>query len=145
MFIDKPENTIRLGARDDGITDDGTHYLLRMRRDSSMFYLNNRAAMPTAQNIAEVAKHFAEISGVEFSPEQAEAILSLYPQVRIKVANYDGIEDTDVRDGLSFAMAHFFLGCTWPTFGDKVDLELFVALLQKQAGLMGFRCSGATA
>ncbi len=32
----------------------------------------------------------------------------------LKIAKYDGIGDTDVRDGLSFIAAHFFLGCEWP-------------------------------
>lgn len=139
MFIDTPQRTLIIAAKDDGITDDGTHYVLRMRRDSSLFMFENRDAIPSEAAYAAVAKQLTWQTDVSISPDQAKAILSLYPQARIKVAMY-GIGDTDVREALSFAIAHFFLGCSWPTYGDEVDLESFIATMRKQASLMGFDC-----
>lgn len=138
MFIDDPQNTMKIAGLEDGITDDGTHYLLRMRRDSSQFFFDARNSVPTAAQYAEVACFFSEITELMFSAEDAAAILDLYPFARIKVAASNGIGPTDVRDELSEAVAHFFLGCTWPKYGDKVKLADFMALLQKQAALMGF-------
>lgn len=138
MVITQPQDALSLSSKLDGITDDGTHFLLRMKRDASKFFFDNRHAYPTPENYAAVAQHWLETTDIQFSPEQAEAILALYPQARIKVAVYGGIADTDVRDELGFAISHFFLGCTWPTFGDKIDIDEFVSLLKKQASLMGF-------
>lgn len=137
MFIDTHVNTLKLATLDDGITDDGTHYILRMRRDASQFFFANRDAIPTDTQYSEVAQYFGEITELDFTTGDVAAILALYPFARIKVT-LDGISPTDVRDELSNAVAYFFLGCTWPTFGDKVDIAPFVALLQKQARLMGF-------
>ena len=139
MFIDKPQNTMKLAHMAEGITDDGRHYLLRMRQDSALFFYENRDAAPSEANYIATAEFLSEITGLRIDAKQAQAILSLYPQVRIKIAVYDGISDTDVRDGLSFAAAHFFLGCEWPTYGDKVNMDEFTSLLQMQAGKMGFQ------
>ena len=138
MFIDTPQNTLKLAGRQEDITNDGTHYLMRMRRDTSMFFYENRDAKPSANNYAVAAQFFTEITEVEIGAEQAEAILALYPHTRIKIAKYDGIRDTEVRDGLSSAAAHFFLGCEWPNNGDNVDIDAFVGLLKQSANLMGF-------
>lgn len=138
MFIDTPVNTLKLATLDDGITDDGTHYLLRMRRDASQFFFTSRGAIPTDTQYSEVAQFFCEIAELDFTAGDVAAILALYPFARVKVAMAGGIGPTDVRDELSDVVAHFFLGCTWPTFDGKVDIAAFVALLQKQARLMGF-------
>ncbi|HCF3018596.1 TPA: hypothetical protein NIB55_005866 [Pseudomonas aeruginosa] len=60
-------------------------------------------------------------------------MLSLYPRTRISLA-----VDGEADDELSFAAAHFFLGTSWPTFGDKVDVTAFVNVLQQQALLMNY-------
>lgn len=139
MFIDTPHNTLKIASLEDGITDDGRHYLLRMRQDDSTFFLQNRNVMPSLQNYTDAASFLSEITGLKFDADSASAILSLYPQVRIKLAKHNGIGNTDVRHELSFAASHFFLGCTWPTYGDKVNIDAFVALLQAQGAKMGFQ------
>lgn len=139
MFIDTPQNVVSLPSRLDGDIGDGTHYLLCMKLDTSKFYFDNRRAMPTAENYIDAAEYLTDLTEVQFSAEQAADLLMLYPQVRIKIAVYDGIDDTDGRDGLDFAAAHFFLGCSWPTFGDEVDVAAFVSMLKKQATQLGFK------
>jgi hypothetical protein len=50
-----------------------------------------------------------------------------------------GVVETHVRGDLSFAVAHFFLGCRWPKYEDvDVDIDAFVELLKQQAVTMGF-------
>jgi hypothetical protein len=141
MHISTPANTLSLNARIEDRQADGLHYIFAMQRSASQFYLDNAAAQPSEKHLEEVAGYFAGITGLAFSSEQAEAILSLYPRARIKVAVYDGIFDTDVRDELSFAVAHFFLGCSWPTYGDAIDLDEFMDLMTRQALAMGFKKS----
>jgi len=138
MFIDSAKNTLRIAARDDELTPDGTHYLLRMRRDSSLFYHQHRNAIPTHDKYAQAAEYLSEITELHISANQAEAMLSLYPHVRINLATTGSISSSDVRDGLSQAVAHFFLGCSWPTIGDEVDIDTFVELLKQSARLMNF-------
>lgn len=136
MYIDSPENTLRLASRQEDLTEDGTHYLLRMRRDSSKFFYLNRDARPSLKNYADAAQFLTEITGVDISAAQAEAMLSLYPRARIKLATDDGIQNTDVRDDLSFVAAHFFLGCNWPTYGSNVNINGFTELIKQSARLM---------
>jgi hypothetical protein len=139
MFIDTPANTLRISRNEDGRVDDGRHYVLHMRQESSEFLLKNRLATPTQENYESVAANFTEQTGVAFTALQAAAILDLYPNSRIKIAVYNGIGDSDVRDGLGDVMAHFFLGCRWPVFGDAIEIKEFLAVLQKQGLAMGYQ------
>lgn len=138
MFIDTPENTLKLAAGDERLRPESTHYLLRMRQDAARFYMENVGAIPSHESYERARQYLAEISGLEFSREQTESLLDLYPHARIKIAVYGGIRDTDVRDELSFAVAHLILGCSWPTFGENQDIDLFLETLQTQALEVGF-------
>lgn len=139
MFIDTPENTLRISRNEDGRVDDGRHYLLHMRQGNSEFLLKNRLATPTQENYEAVAANFTEQTGLAFTAQQAANILDLYPNSRIKIAMYNGIKDSDVRDGLADVMAHFFLGCRWPVFGDTIEIKEFLVVLQKQGLAMGYQ------
>lgn len=138
MFIDTPENTLKLAAGDERLGPESTHYLLRMRQDAARFYMGNVGATPSDESYEHTRQYLAEISGLEFSRAQTESLLDLYPHARIKIAVYGGIGDTDVRDELSFAVAHLILGCSWPTFGENQDIDLFLQILQAQALEVGF-------
>lgn len=147
MFINTATNVMKLGNRDDEITEDGMHYLLRMKRDSSLFLLKHKDSRPSRTQLRDAASHMTSISDIEFTSDQVEEILDLYPAARIGLA-VDGVSPTSVRDELSFVTAHFFLGCDWPTYGDSakgVDIAEFVALIQKQAKSMGYSCIVETA
>jgi hypothetical protein len=66
--------------------------------------------MPTAQDYVDVAQRMSDATELDISAGKAEAILSLYPHARIKVALY-GTSDTDVREVCSrrhtfFSVAH---------------------------------------
>ncbi|AXH59812.1 hypothetical protein [Pseudomonas amygdali] len=138
MFIDTPENTLRLAVDDERQRHEGTHYLLLMRQDAARFYMENVGAIPSDKSYEDARQYLAEISGLEFTRKQTESLLDLYPHARIKIAVYGGIGDTDVREELSFAVAHLILGCSWPTFGENQDIDLFLEVLQTQALEVGF-------
>ncbi|MBD8615597.1 MULTISPECIES: hypothetical protein [Pseudomonas] len=138
MFIDNPANTIKLAEGSEGRGPESTHYLLEMRQDTAKFYMNNIGAIPTDKNYEDAREYLTEITGLEFNCEQTESLLDLYAHVRIKLAVYDGISDTDVRDDLSYAAAHFILGCPWPTYGEQADMEEFMVMLHAQGHALGF-------
>jgi hypothetical protein len=139
MFIKEPESILRLSDSEDGLTDDGTHYLFRMQRDAAKLYWNNVDLQPSDAAYAEAAEYLSEITEVWLNKNTTKRILSLYPHARINLAKANGAGPTDVRDDLSFAVAHFFLGSRWPNFGDRVDVERFVAVLQSEAKAFGFK------
>jgi len=138
MYIEHPANTLKIAAGSEGRGPEGTHYLLEMRQDTAKFYMANIDAIPSKKNYAATRDFLSEISGLEFTPEQTEALLDLYPRARIKVAVCNGVGDTDVRDDLSDAVALLILGCTWPTYGEQADVDEFLGMLQAQAVEMGF-------
>jgi len=142
MFIDSAKNTLKIASRLDELTSDGTHYLLRMRRESAAFLYENRDAMPTDERYAEAAAYLKEITELEFSLEQTKNILSLYPNVKISLATSSLLSS---REGLSFVAAHFFLGCDWPVYGDNIEVDDFLNILKKSANLMGFPSTTAEA
>lgn len=139
MFINEPKNILRLADSADGLTDDGTHYIFRMQRDAAKSYWDNIDLQPSDAAYIEAAEYLTEITEVRLDESATKRILSLYPHVRIQLAEANGTCSTHVRDGLSFVVAHFFLGSRWPNFGDKVDVERFVAILQSEAEALGFK------
>ena len=56
-------------------------------------------------------------------------------------AAYRDTADVEVREALAFCVAHFFLGCRWPSVHDRLDHDAFLALLRDQARLAGWRCA----
>lgn len=133
MFIASPETALRFARKEDGQLEDGLHYWFRMQREGVADYLNNRDAQPSESQLCSAAEFLAETTGLAWSVAQVCELLSLYPRTRISLA-----VNGEAGDALSFAAAHFFLGTSWPTFGDKVDITAFVNLLQQQALLMGY-------
>ncbi|EKF7416904.1 hypothetical protein EFK68_03800 [Pseudomonas aeruginosa] len=133
MFIASPETALRFAREEDGQLEDGLHYWFRGQREAVSGYLNNRDAQPSASQLRTAAEFLEKTTGLSWSVEQIREVLSLYPRTRITLA-----VDGEAEDELSFAVAHFFLGTSWPTFGDRVDVTAFVDVLQQQALLMGY-------
>lgn len=138
MFIQEPKHILRLADSEDGLTDDGTHYLFRMQRDAARAYWDNVDLQPSDVAYREASEFLTEISGVRLEDDEVKRILSLYPHARIKLAEANGTHPTHVRNDLAFVAAHFFLGSRWPTIGDEVDVDRFVAVLQSEAEALGF-------
>jgi len=112
--------------------------LLKMHANRSKYLYENRHAVLT-YDLGLRATEFVQANiGWDITHEQVEDILNLYPEARIEIAVTGGVNDTDVRDCVLNAFTHFFLGCEWPTHGDKVDLTVFLQALHKQAVAMGF-------
>jgi hypothetical protein len=112
--------------------------LLGFTKNINTFLYEHRNAQPTEKNYLDAAEFMSETAGFEINMERAKGILDLYPHARIKLAVYNGLGDTEVRDLVSDAMANFFLGCDWPRYGDNVDTTIFCRALYAQAVKMGF-------
>lgn len=85
----------------------------------------------------KAAELLTKITKIKFDAKQTESMLNLYPKARIELAT-NGLLDTSVRNALSVAVAHFFLGCSWPTYGDNIDIETFTGVLKRQAVKAGY-------
>ena len=112
--------------------------LLGFTRNINSFLYQHRGSQPTEQHYLHAAEFMSAQAGFEIDVEMAKGILALYPHARIKVAEYDGLGDTEVRDLVADALSNFFLGCDWPTYDDKVDTTIFCKALKAQAEKMGF-------
>lgn len=121
MYISRPQDTLRVVADND--------YILEMHRRHAVNFLANTKAKPTTAAYKAVADYMSEACGVRFTVAKTKEILTLYPQERIALA-MQGVWGVD--DRFADVLAHHYLGCSWPTYGDNVDMTAFVALLQRQ-------------
>lgn len=122
MFIDTPANTMRLASEKDDLP-----FLIRRR--AAEFYFNNRDAQPTYSDCRVAAANFKDSTGIEIKASELKDILALYPQARISLAFY-GPGDTGSE--IAAALAHFYVGCEWPTYGDQIDIDAFMSLFVSQ-------------
>jgi 3-keto-L-gulonate-6-phosphate decarboxylase len=120
------------------VRDEHNEMLLNMHANRSKYLYENRHAPMTYDLFLKTTEFVQANLGWDITQEQVEDILNLYPQARIEIAVTGGVNDTDVRDCVLNAFAHFFLGCDWVTYGDKVDLSVFLQAIHKQAVKMGF-------
>lgn len=112
--------------------------LLNMQSNLSLLLYRNHDAQLNEKYLLNATEFLQSNLGWDISQDQVKAILALYPHARIKLVVYEGLNDTEVRDLVAGAVADFFLGCPWPTYGDKVDMLEFLTALRKQAIAMGF-------
>lgn len=110
-------------------------FLLDMRVDVARDLFANRFAVPTDQQYDRAAEILQEIAELALDKEQIRGLLALYPRVRIEIT--EGADDA--YESLAFCIAHFVLGCSWPKYGDKLDIDAFVEVLQAQAEKLGFK------
>lgn len=137
MIIDTPADAIRFATSKDDLTSDGTPLVMRANRQRSMFLYYYRDSVPDDGAYTQAAEFLRGITEIDITLEDTKGILSLYPEARIKLAEY-GMSDTECRDAVAFAAAHFFLGSAWPSDDDNIDLALFVTCLKDEARRMGF-------
>lgn len=120
MFIVAPQDRLNLA-------NSSNEYILNMHLDSSKFYFENKDIALTTEQLNDAVEMVNSETNLGLSHEHMKAIFDIYPRSRIQFAIY---KDTE---GLFFAISHFFLGCSWPTYGDKVDIDAFYSLLNSQA------------
>jgi hypothetical protein len=137
MFIGDAKRMVEADTSYRNGKSDTANYILVNMVDNAKWLAENANAEPTDEQYKEVQSFILECSGIDLGTKGTKTLLSIYPRAKIKVAKYD-VSDTDVRDDISFAVAHFFLGCAWPTYGDNVDIDAFVDLLKRQAVKVGF-------
>jgi hypothetical protein len=138
MFIGDAKKMVQLDCDFRSGKSDTANYLLVNIADNAKFLKENVSAAPNHKGYSTVADYIQSITGIAFQVEDAKLLLDLYPRARIKVAEF-GIEDSDVKDEIAFSVSHFFLGCSWPTYGEQVDHDSFVDLLKRQANKVGFQ------
>lgn len=134
MNIFNPRTALDFAAKEDDELVDGLHYWFAMLRDSNALLIEHVNAQPSERQLEDAAAHLEEITDLAWTTSQVAMLLSLYPRARITLAG-----GGKAHEDLAFAVAHFFLNTSWPTYGDEVDVSAFVELLQRQAMLMGFR------
>ena len=110
---------------------------------SAKLNLENSKLMPDDAQYQYAQAMLAEISGLAFTDEQTRMLLQLHPALRISVMSTRGIPEPyrsdELRKGLQFAVAHFFLMCSWPESEAGEKLAAFKALLIKQGLAIGFK------
>lgn len=105
-------------------------YLLDMYRNITSFYIEHKDVQMTEEQYYDACEIMSDMLELQLSVAHTKTILQLYPHSRIRFAVQKE------NDSLSFALSHFFLGCAWPTYGEKVDINKFTELLQEQAKLI---------
>ena len=125
MHILNPNAIIQLAGKDPMILD--------MRRQYHTTLLNLQHLKLQPDHVAAARELIKEHAGLDIPVVKLESILNLYPETKIRIADNRGFIDSDVSDLLLDAVAHFFLGCSWPIGKDNVDIDVFLNILQRQA------------
>jgi hypothetical protein len=138
MLVESPIKIMSM-ARAQLAEEGGIKAAFSSQANIAQFYMENVNLSPTLHQVYEVAYLIKIVTGIECDSTLAKTILTLYPTAKIQVAVYG--TESDAKDEILWAVAHFFLGCPWPQSDDHVDVTDFVSLLQKQATALGFTIS----
>lgn len=125
MHILNPNVIIQLAGKEPMILD--------TRRQYHKTLLNLQHLKLQPDHVAAARELVKEHAGLDIPVTVLESILNLYPETKIRIADNRGFIDSDVSDLLLDTIAHFFLGCSWPTGADNVDMPFFMGVLKAQA------------
>jgi hypothetical protein len=78
------------------------------------------------------AEYLADQTDLNFTPANVEWLSQMYPEVRATMMSR-GPGDSVLREHLIQMVTHFFLRTTWPTYGDKMDVDEFTERLHESA------------
>lgn len=126
MKVDSAKNTMAIAE------NPNQFFVVESRLRQSMELLNHRYIATPDECYYTVVALWKEEAKLELKASQVETILSLYPRDRILLTLVGNTINPDVREAMLDVLAHFFLGCKWPDYGDNVDKERFISLLQHQ-------------
>ncbi|WP_199031304.1 hypothetical protein [Ralstonia sp. ASV6] len=135
MWVQEPEKLMAVSEEHYFDAGQGLMHLQKSRMEFALKHVN---AVPSEETLTEALDFVSEATGIALDPSQLQAILSLYPIERGKLADY-GWGDTEVADLTLDVIAHFFLSTRWPLGMDNVDIDAFVQRLRKAATFMGYR------
>lgn len=102
------------------------------------FAIAHAESVPNEDIIANAVQHIAEQSEIKFTGDELLRILALYPMQRAKLAIY-GCESTEACDHLLDVVSNFIVNSRWPTFGDKIEVDVFIGRLKLAAKFMGYK------
>lgn len=122
----------------EGYKGDIGNILPKMHRNSINFYKNNKDKDIKEATYEDALEYIKSNTRVSLTKEQLIDLLFFFPFFRIKLAVY-GVGDTEVKSYLLDMVSSFFIGVKWPTFGDDVDIDDFMALLHQRATEMGYK------
>jgi hypothetical protein len=108
--------------------------VLQIQRDRNDMFLEGITKPLTEELIDEVHKTVNDNIGIQISRKAIEIILTLYPKVKIELLEFS-VDDTESMSMLANAITNFYLKCDWPCYGDKIDVNAFQNILQKEIEL----------
>lgn len=129
MFIDSARNTMTIAQNKNQFE------VIEERARETLTLLNHRYMTTSDSLYTEVAKMWSDAMKADFNAAQAASILSLYARERIALT-LTGAITPELRQQLLDVLAHFLVGCHWPTYGDTVDMDRFLSLLQHMKNSM---------
>ena len=74
-------------------------------------------------------------TGIVFTNKEVRDIICSYPYCRASIIEY-GLMDTEAKSTLVSALSLLVLGCEWPNYGDKINLEEFVKVLNTKTKII---------
>ena len=132
MFITSAKSLMRSGEE-----NEYTDLVLEIQVEKAKRMLKDWSIEPTIKQIELVREATIEYTGLDLTLDEMTAVINLYSTLKIEVAGMKYYEEID--ESLRFAISHFILGCPWPIYRDKVDMNEYLELLHKQAEKIGFK------
>lgn len=118
---------------------DGVEYGLAQRhKESVIFYQENKDKQIKEEDYKNALISIESYIDISLTEDQLINILSFFPFVRVRMAVY-GVEGQGNAEDLCDMISSFLMGVQWPTFGDDVDIDDFMALLHQRATEMGYK------
>lgn len=137
MFVMSAKRAMGLFGEDGKPKDANSEGFLDSTRSNAGFYLENVTQAPTVEAWDGLRQYARDVCGIDFGPDQLEQIFDLYPMARIELSMSCLSQEPRSRDLLMMTISHFFLGCSWPTYG-TLNWDDFIDLLGVQAVKLGY-------
>lgn len=100
-----------------------------------------KIAIDISDQMQEIVDFVREQSEIDLNTQQVSDLLAGEASLLVDISEW-GWDDTEVQSRIINVVTHRFLGKSWPTYGDNIDLRTFINQLRQAAEEQGFKTLG---
>ena len=106
--------------------------ILKIQRNRNKMFVKHKDTVISEKTLNDILEDVKGRLGTpNLSFKTLELIIRKYPMTKAELIEF-GSSDTEAFSQLADSIVNFFLNSYWPKYGDKVDIDKFTEVLNKE-------------
>lgn len=115
--------------------NESSEMILKMQKNIAKFIIQYQNYDLTPKEVEEAQILYEDLLEMKLTPEQVQIIVNSSGYAKANLVAYT-MNDTEARGSLLNALCKLVLGCSYPTYGDNVDIDDFISVLKRETSAL---------